>query len=184
LFFAPKLIGTVLDDFVMPFFVLEDIGVIAAIKRGMSVFAADPLHCLGYLGMKLVLGIVGYMMQSVAVQVCMIPLILVVVLLGVVGGLLFGHGDAAKVLGVAGFVVLGVCGFLFIMYVGIFAFGYLLLLLDSYAIYFLGGRYPLLGSMLEPGPGQPFTPPPVFPSPEERKDDDGSPPMPMNPAVA
>jgi hypothetical protein len=57
-------------------------------------------------------------------------------------------------------------------------------LLNAYAIYFLGGRYPLLGSMLEPGPGHPFTPPPVFPSAEERKDHDDGPPMPMNPAVA
>jgi hypothetical protein len=98
--------------------------------------------------------------------------------------MIFGHGEAAKVLGVVGLVVLGLCAFVLVMYASMLAFGYLLLMLDSYALYFLGGRYPLLGNLLEPGPGAPFAPPPVFPSEEEGKDDDGGPPMPMNPAVA
>jgi len=85
---------------------------------------------------------------------------------------------------IAGAVVLGLCFYAVIVYLSLGTVGYLMALLNAYAIYFLGGRYPLLGSMLEPGPGHPFTPPPVFPSAEERKDEDDGPPMPMNPAVA
>ena len=70
------------------------------------------------------------------------------------------------------------------IYTSIGTIGYVLTWLTAYGIYFLGGRYPLLGNILDPGIGAPFTPPPVYPSDDERRDDDGGPPMPMNPAVA
>jgi hypothetical protein len=67
------------------------------------------------------------------------------------------------------------------MYLGVAMFGYLLQVLDAYAIFFLAGRYPLLGDLLEPGPDHPFTPPPSYPSSDE---EDGGPPLPMDPALA
>jgi hypothetical protein len=82
-----------------------------------------------------------------------------------------------------GIVVYG--GFIVaVFYLSVGSFGYLLTLLEAYGIYFLGGRYPLLGDLLQPGIDRPFTPPPPFPSEDERRDDDGGPPMPMDPAVA
>jgi hypothetical protein len=182
LFLIPKTLSTLLEDFVMPFFLVEDLPLGAAVQRGWAVFLADPLNCLGYLVMKFILAVIGYFMQGIALQVCMIPVVLVFVLVGFVGWLVL-HA-AGVVLMVAGAVVLGICAFVVVFYVSIMAIGYLLLLLDAYAIYFLGGRYPMLGNLLEPGPGGPFTPPPVFPSDDERKDAGGGPPMPMNPAVA
>jgi hypothetical protein len=115
----------------------------------------------------------------------MIPVVLIFGVLAFLGWLiLHAAGAAGVVLMVAGAVVLGLSFFVVVFWAAILSTGYLLLLLDAYAIYFLGGRYPMLGNLLEPGPGGPFTPPPVFPSEEERKDAGGGPPMPMNPAVA
>jgi hypothetical protein len=95
------------------------------------------------------------------------------------------HGGAvATLIVISGWVILGGAAVVALFYVSLGAAGYIFMLLDAYSIYFLGGRYPLLGNLLEPGPGAPFTPPPVFPSQEERKNSDGGPPMPMNPAVA
>jgi hypothetical protein len=185
LFLVPKFFGTLLDDFVLPFFVLEDGSVWGAIRRGACVFRNDPWNCLGYLAMKMILGAAGYVMQSIALQVCMIPVFIIGVVMVVVGHALFAHaGLVGHVFLIAAGVVLGVAFYAAILYAMMLSLGYLLLLLDSYAVYFLGGRYSMLGNLLEAGPGGPFAPPPVFPSEEEQKDDDGGPPMPMNPAVA
>jgi hypothetical protein len=185
LFLIPKTLSTLLEDFVMPFFLVENLPLGAAMRRGWALFAADPLNCLGYLGMKLVLAAIGYFMQGFVVPICLIPAALLFALVGFVGWLiLHSAGAAGVVMMVVGAVILGLFFFAVVVYVGIFSTGYLLLLLDAYAIYFLGGRYPMLGNLLEPGPGGPFTPPPVFPSEQERKDAGGGPPMPMNPAVA
>jgi hypothetical protein len=184
--FLLKIPSTVIADFVMPFFVLEDISFVAAVGRGWEVFVADPIQVLLYLVCKPVLFVVGFICQYVAVFVCAFVIEIVAGIVGAVAYFVFWRngGAAIHVLLVAGAVVLGLCVFAAIFYLSFGTMGYLMALLNAYAIYFLGGRYPLLGSMLEPGPGHPFTPPPVFPSAEERKDDDDGPPMPMNPAVA
>lgn len=186
LFLVPKAVSTLLEDFVMPFFLVEDLPLGTAVQRGWSVFVADPLHCIGYLLLKLMLALLGYIMQGVALQICMIPVLLILGVLGFVGYLgLHGAGVAGTILMAAGAVVLVVCLVVLVLYATVLATGYLLLLLDAYAIYFMGGRYSMLGNLLEPGPGRPFTPPPVFPSGEEDQDaDDDGPSLPMNPAVA
>jgi hypothetical protein len=185
LYLIPKALSSLLEDFVMPFFLVEDLPLGAALRRGWAVFRADPLHCLGYLVMKFLLSGIGYILQGFALQICMIPAGLIFGLTAFVGWLvLHGAGPTGKLLMVAGAVILGLGFLVVVFYATILVLGYLLLLLDTYAIYFLGGRYPMLGNLLEPGPGAPFTPPPVFPSEEERREDGGGPPMPMNPAVA
>jgi hypothetical protein len=182
--FVLKIPSTLLNDFVLPFFVLEDIPLLAALRRGLHVFAADPLQVLLYLVLKPILFTIGYVMQSVAISVGLIPVILVLAIGAGVTAALTPHSAGAGLplvaLGVVAYV--GFAGLM--IYVTLFVTGYLLALLEAYGIYFLAGRYPLLASMLEDAPDKPFTPPPVFPSDEERRDEDDGPPMPMNPAVA
>ena len=48
---------------------------------------------------------------------------------------------------------------------------------QSYALYFLGGRYPLLGNIIEPPPFPYPTPPPPLAAKDE-----GGPPLPMDPS--
>ena len=185
LMLIPKTLATLLDDFVLPFFLIDNLPLLTAMQRGFAVLAGDPVQCILYLILKLILSVIGYVMQAIALQICMIPVVLVGVAIVIAGAAIFRHaGPAATLIAVAGGVLLGLIFVVVISYLSILAFGYLLLLLDSYAIYFLAGRYPQLGNLLEPGSGTPFTPPPVLPSPEETQDDDDGPPMPMNPAIA
>lgn len=180
-----KLFCSAFEDFVLPFYILEDIPFTTALARGGDVFAADPLHCILYIFLKCVLAIIGFLMQYIGLIVVMIPMVLVGVVLILIGGLAFGAmGAAGHVLAAAGVVVLYPLFMGAVFWYQFATLGYLHMLLEAYATYFLASRYPLLQAMLEAGPGGPFTPPPVFPSEEERKNDDGGPPMPMNPAVA
>ena len=55
LFMIPKTLSTLLEDFVMPFFLVEDLPLGAAVQRGWTVFSGDLLSCLGYLVMKFIL---------------------------------------------------------------------------------------------------------------------------------
>lgn len=184
-FFLVKIFSTLLDDFVIPFYILEDIPFAVAMRRGFEVFRADPLQVILYLFMKFILAIVGSIMYCIAFLVAEIILaipLFIVVFIGILLAALLGAAGKVLLI-VGGILVYG--AFLFIVsYLAIGSFGYILTLLEAYGIYFLAGRYPLLGDLLQPGIDRPFTPPPVFPSEEERKDDDGGPPMPMNPAVA
>jgi hypothetical protein len=183
--FLLKIPSTLLNDFVMPFYILEDIPLFDAIRRGCGVFVADPLQVLLYLILKPILFVIGYIIQNIVIFITMIPFFIVLVIALIVGGVSLRGGGASggAVLLIAGILFYIVfLGFVFWEVVGVF--GYLLTLLEAYGVYFLAGRYPLLASLLEPGPGKPFTPPPVFPSDEELRNDDGGPPMPMDPAVA
>jgi hypothetical protein len=91
------------------------------------------------------------------------------------------NAPAAKLLLIVGAVLLYLLLSIAAIWYAVGSFGYLLLLLEAYGVFFIAGRYPLLARLLEPGPGAPFTPPPAFRSPGEGPQD---PPFPMNPAVA
>jgi hypothetical protein len=187
-FLLIKLFSSAFEDFVLPFYILEDISLTAAIGRGFAVFMADPLHCILYLILKPILFIVGFIIQYVSMLVLMIPIVIVVVIVAIVGvaisAALGGSSGPGHLLALAAGVVLYIAFLAAALWYQFGTLGYITMLLEAYGVYFLGGRYPLLGNMLEPGPGAPFTPPPVFPSDEERRDNDGGPPMPMDPAVA
>jgi hypothetical protein len=192
-FLVLKLASTLVDDFALPFFLLEDISLMAALRRGLGVLKADPLHSLLYLLLKAVLSVIGFLMQYIANFFALLLELVAGLLVGGLGAgalYLIAHvGGAAMrpvvaLLGVAGLVLLYVAFAVCTFWFQTGSIGYLLTLLEAYAVYFLGGRYALLGNLLEPGPGPPFTPPPSFPSEDERKDRDGGPPLPMNPAVA
>jgi hypothetical protein len=177
-----KIPSTLLNDFVLPFFVLEEIPLPAAVRRGWNVILTDPVQVILYLALKPILFVIGCVIQNFALGIGMIPLALVGAVAGGIAAALTPHGIGA------GLVLLGAIAgmglFALTLYVTLFMTGYLLALLEAYGIYFLAGRYPLLASMLEGAPDKPFTPPPVFPSEEELRDEDDGPPMPMNPAVA
>lgn len=188
-FLVLKISSTAFEDFALPFYILEDIPLGTAIRRGFAVFAADPLQCILYLVLKLILSIIGFMMQYVSNLIVLIPLAILAFIGGAIGvGLsaaLHGIGAAGKLLFVAAGILLYLVFIVAMLWYQTGTLGYLATLLEAYATYFLAGRYPLLGNLLEPGPGAPFTPPPVFPSPEEADDDnDSGPPMPMDPAIA
>ena len=63
---------------------------------------------------------------------------------------------------IAGWVLLALALLSVIMVAGICLFGYLFTFLQAYAIFFLGGRYPLLGQLLTEPPA------PVAPAPQRQ----------------
>ena len=187
-FMLIKLLTTSFEDFVLPFYILEDIPLTAAIGRGFAVFVADPLHCILYLILKPILFTVGFIMQYISMLILTIPIMIVAVLAVLAGvaisAAMGSSGGPSHLLGFTAAILAYIALFVAMLWYEFGSLGYVTMLLEAYSAYFLAGRYPLLANMLETGPGAPFTPPPVFPSDEERRDDDGGPPMPMDPAVA
>ena len=185
-YFVLKIASTLLDDFVRPFYLLEPITLRAAFACGARICMAEPGEVLLYLLMKVVLGVAGFLMQYISYFVVLLALAIVGVVLGLFGYAiihLVGHGNpaASKLLLIAAAALLYVVCAVVVCWYAVGSIGYILLLLEAYGVYFLAGRYPLLGRLLDSGPGAPFAPPPVFRSPEEGPP---GPPFPMDPAVA
>lgn len=185
-YFVLKFASTLLDDFVRPFYLLEPITLRQAFACGAHICMAEPGEVLLYLLMKVVLGVAGFIMQYISYFIVLLALLLVGVVLGLLGFAIIhviGHGNAAaaKLLLIAGAALLYVVSGVIVCWYAAGSIGYILLLLEAYGVYFLAGRYPLLGRLLEPGPGAPFAPPPAFRSPDEGPP---GPPFPMDPAVA
>ena len=189
IFFVFKFASTLIEDLVLPFYTLEEISFSTACQRGFRTFLADPLQWTLYFIMKFVLSTTGFVMQYISNLVVLVPTMIVIFLVGLLVALIpgfAGHGHNNL-----GFIMAITVGELIVLTPLIWyqtgSLGYLFMLLEAYSIYFLGGRYPKLGDLLEPPPPvmYQYTPPPVFPSPEERKDDnDDGPSLPMNPALA
>ncbi|ADW67915.1 DUF7544 domain-containing protein [Granulicella tundricola] len=182
-FFVLKLFATLLNDFVLPFYTLEQLPLLAALSRGVDVIAADPVQIILYLLMKFALSIIGFVMQYFANLIIFVPFGIIIFIGAMIAGITGAHkGSPAYILLIVGGILLYILFIALTMYWSIGTFGYLLTLLEAYGIYFLGGRYPMLGDILEPPapPAYTFTPPPTPPSPGE---DDG-PSLPMDPALA
>ena len=186
LFFVLKAVSTVLDDFVRPFYLLEAITLLQAFQCGGRIFLAEPGEVLLYLLMKLMLSVAGVIMQYISYFVVILALVVVGIVLGLLGFTIVhiagqANAAAARLLLIVGGGLLYLVFTVVMCWYAFGSLGYLMTLLEAYGVYFLAGRYPLLARLLEPGPGAPFTPPPVFPS---RDDDSAGPPFPMDPAVA
>ena len=177
-----KLFGTVWTDFVLPFYTLEESTVGAAWKMGWAVIRREPLHICGYLLLKLVLAMAGYLGAEVVFLIGLIPIGLVVALIAVLGRLALGaiSGPAAHLLMGVGALLLAVAAWLAVTALLLGCIGVVFIFLDAYAVYFLGGRYAKLGNYLEPAGYQPFAPPPLPPS----EDEGDGPDLPMDPALA
>ena len=182
-----KAFGTILNDFVLPFYTLEEIPFFEAVKRGLRVMAAEPFHMIGYLLLKLLLAILGGVALYVGLLICMIPLFILVFVVVLIGTALMHAvpGPAGHLLlSIAG-VILGILAYVGFLALVLAAMGYLMNVLEAYGIYFMGGRYQRLGDYLEPPTtNYTYAPPPTLPSADERDDDSGDPPLPMDPALA
>ncbi len=152
-------IGGLIADFTLPFIALEDTSYSLAWKRLAETIQNDPPGVALYALIKLCLGIAlmiaGYLVFLIAIAV---P----VLLLGLCGYLLkpllahagiFGSITMFLLITLAILVLLAYFIYTYVLLAGaVFTF------LQAYTIYFLGGRYPLLGDLLEP-------PPPAFEPP-------------------
>lgn len=160
-----------LRDFVMPFIALENASLATALERGMAVVRDEPGPVVLYMLLRVVLFIVfaigGYIVYFVAAFLGLVPM----GLLGAVFYLLAHKSPLWSVLMGIGVVVGLLLLFVWIFFVMMLVAGFIFTFFQAYALYFLGGRYPLLGEILEPvgqswwnlQPSVPFDPPPAAP---------------------
>ena len=167
---------------VLPGVAIEDLRFGDALRRGWQIFRADVPGMLWFAVLQPVfLVLLGLLVGIVGILV----LLFLLAPFGLVGFLIWHAMHAA---GTVGWFLLGTLGVVAVLVVGMVwgclylaASGTLLMFARAWSLYFLGGRYPILGQYLEPGPAVPvWTPPPSMP----RDDNGGGPGFPADPALA
>jgi len=158
-------------DFALPFLALEDLGISHSLERLRTLFAAEPGQFILYIILRIVLGIVF----TIAAEIAIVMVLLVsLVPPGIVGVILWFplHKTSGGIVVLIGFAILA--GLIFLGWaicVAIALMGSLLTFFQAYALYFLGGRYPILGDLLD----RSASPPPAYAA--------IFPPMPIPPAT-
>ena len=178
-FGAVYLIGSILTNFLLPSLALENTGIHEAFRRMTELIRREPGEFAIFVLLKTGLGVAAYIGATVVWE---IVFFLVTFLLGAIvllfGFLLHLAGVPTIVLTVLG-VLLAVAWYVFaIFYSLMLAIGPAWTFLDAYALYFLGGRYPMLGALLDQST-PPAPPLPAYPYPAAYM---GYPPPTPNPA--
>ncbi|WP_260736927.1 DUF7544 domain-containing protein [Tunturiibacter lichenicola] len=155
-----------LRDFVLPFLVFEGTTIRTALSRAFDLVRNEPADALLYFLLKLVLTI-G---TAIAAELCIIAAALVAAIpLGLVGGalwlLLRNAGEIGTLLLSIGLGLLCVIFAACILLAVICIVGAVLVFYQAYTLYFLGGRIPALGNLLEPPPPPIMEATPMQPSP-------------------
>lgn len=149
-------------DFGLPSMALENAPMSVTIQRVLRLIQAEPgqitLYLVILLALRIVCGILCYIILFFAALVAAIPF----------GGaglalwLSLRHSDTAGHIGmIAGCILLGVVFAIIVILAAITVFGYIFTFFQAYTLYFLGGRYPMLGAYLDPAPLPQWTPPPA-----------------------
>ena len=164
------LISGLLSDFIVPSLALENTTLAEAFNRLGKLIRNEPGQFTLYAVLKIGLAIAGYMAQTVLFYII---ILIVILLLGAVAFLgyflLHALGVSAAVmtaLGALGMFLAGLLYMFVIFYVVVISVGTIMTFLESYTLYFLGGRYPMLGNLLDQStpPRPTLTPPPGYPA--------------------
>ena len=160
------LISSLLSDFLVPSLALEDTGLKEAWRRMAELIRREPGEFAIYTLLKLGLGFAGYMGAVIAWELVLLIVTLVLFLIcGLIGFLLHLIGVPSAILAALA-VLIGIAWYIFIVFYSMmFAIGPVFTFLDAYALYFLGGRYPMLGDLLDASTPPPSTPVAGFPPP-------------------
>jgi hypothetical protein len=167
-----------LRDLALPFLALEDLSITDTLGRLRSVVTAAPGEIVLYLLLRFVLGLVA----AIGAEIVIFLILLVSLIpFAIIGGVLWLALHHAGTVGTAALIASAIVGGLVLLAwmtcVCIGLVGTVFVFTQSYALYFLGGRYPLLGNILEP-PQVAYPPPP----PPLTAKDEGGPPSPMDPS--
>jgi hypothetical protein len=153
-------LGSLGYDFLVPSLALESVPISEAFRRFVRLVRAEPGQFALYCLLKIVLGFVGYMCFSFALE------IVIFLVFAVVGGVAFLFGFLLHLAGVPTAVLIGLgIAIGIVLYLALFGYvmviglGTLLTFFESYSLYFLAGRYPLLGELLARSTPPPQAPP-------------------------
>jgi len=140
-----------LQDFGLPSMALEGTPLPETVRRIVNLVRAEPGQILLYLLMRFVLALAGTVIFEIAL---VFGLLIALIPLGGIAGILWVALHHASFVGhafmITGWVVLGGIFLVLLIVACIMGSGYLYTFLQAYALYFLGGRYPLVGGYLEP----------------------------------
>ena len=153
---AAAVLLTLLFDFGLPSMALENTTIGTTVRRVFTLLRVEPGQCLLYLLMRVVLGFVCVLAAEIGLVLAgLLSAVPFGAAAAVLWGLLHNVGLTGKVAMFTGWALLAGVFVLLFIGVAIMVIGYIQCFLRAYAIYFLAGRYPLLGSVLEQN-----TPPP------------------------
>lgn len=146
-----------LRNFAAPPIALEDVSLSEAFRRARAIFELEPGAVTGFLLLQLVLMIAF----AIAAEILLLIVILLSLIpFGIVGGLawfaLHQAGKAGMVVLISLLVILGTVFLAWTLCLSIALLGPVYVFNQAYALYFLGGRYPLLGSLLDQSEPHPF----------------------------
>jgi hypothetical protein len=157
----------ILRDFVLPLILFDDADLTTALRNASFIIRREPGSVVFYLFMKFVLSLVA----GIAAELCIFLTVFIAAIpLGLIGGILWfalhQAGPVGNVVMYASFALLGVVGLAFLFVAVVCIAGAVLIFYQSYALYFVGGRIPNLGNLLQPPPPPPaeFAPPPFAPA--------------------
>lgn len=161
------LIFSLLSDFIVPSLALENTGIKEAFRRMAELVRREPGQFALYTLLKVLLGFVAYMGAVLAWEIVFLLITLIF------GGVVLFIGFLLHLAGIPHviLVILGVFAAILWYVIAIlsmmFAIGPVFTFLDAYALYFLGGRYPMLGDLLDQSTPPPPTPAtyPAYPPP-------------------
>jgi len=154
------LISSLLSDFIVPSLALEDTGLAEAFRRMVELVRREPGEFTLYVLLKVFLGGGAYFAAIIAWEIAFFLCTLIV------GGVVFLLGFLLHLAGVSIIILtivavpIAIAWYVFLFYSMMFPVGAVLTYLDAYALYFLGGRYPTLGDLLDRS-----TPPPAYAAP-------------------
>ena len=158
-------LSSVLSDFIVPSLALENTTLSEAFRRLGQLIRTEPGQFSGYAFMKLVLAVAGYMGTTIAFEIAIIIVGCIIAIIAVLIGLaLHAAGLSMPVLVGLGITV-GVIFYGFAIWAMMFGIGTVLTFLESYTLYFLAGRYPMLGELLAASTPAPTTVSPLYPNP-------------------
>jgi hypothetical protein len=153
-----------LRDFALPFLALEDLPMTATLSRLRSLIEIEPGEVALYILFRFLIGLVTAIVAEILI---LLTLIVSLIPLALIGGSLWLTLHKAGLVGTAALIASAIVGGLVLLVwmacVIIGVVGTVFIFGQAYALYFLGGRYPLLGNILEPPPSP--EPPPPLPQP-------------------
>jgi hypothetical protein len=162
-------------DFVVPSLALENVTLAEGFRRLWRLFVTEPGQVTLYAIVKLGLGLALYLGGTIALEIVLLIVALVYFLVIFLIGFLLGflHVPSAVLGGL--FILALVLFYILVLYFFMIGLGAFLTFFEAYTLYFLGGRYPLLGDALDrstppppPPPGYPlgmYAPPPPYAPP-------------------
>jgi hypothetical protein len=154
-----------LRDFVLPFILFDDATLGTALRNTSIILRREPGSVLFYLLMKFILSLVF----GIAAELCIaFSLLIAAIPLGIIGGFIWFALHQAGPLGTAimyiSFALLGAIGLTVFFIIAICIAGAVLTFYQAYALYFVGGRIPNLGNLLQPPPPPLMQTPPFAPA--------------------